>query len=336
MLPTLFKRFLYRFLSISLFLSFLFPNILFATEKPIRVGVLQFGTVSWEMDVLKTHQLDKQAGIQVELVPLAANNALSVALQGQSVDVIVGDWLWVSRQRAEKRLYTAVPYSLTVGQLLVRPDANVKTLADLKGKKIGVAGGATDKSWLFLRAYSHKTLGTDLNSWVEPVFGAPPLLNQLMLRNELPATLNFWHFAARLEVAGMQPLLNVADMLPALGIEKPIPLLVWIFDEQWANQQPETVKAFLKAAYQAKQRLATDDAEWERIRSLTQAEDDATFQALKRGYRAGIPQQFGQAEQAAVAQAFAVLAQEGGAEVVGSANTLSAGTFWQGFSLPIE
>ncbi|ALG69321.2 ABC transporter substrate-binding protein [Beggiatoa leptomitoformis] len=328
------KRFLYRFLAVLLPMLFISPYASFAAESHIRVGVLQFGTVNWEMDVLQTHQLTQQAGVTVEVVPFAANNALMVALQGHAVDVVVGDWLWVSRQRAEQRLYTAVPYSLAIGHLLTRPDANIKTLADLRGKKLGIAGGAVDKNWLLMRAYSRKNLGEDLNTVVEPVFGAPPLLNQLMLRGELPAVINFWNFATRLEVAGMQPLLNVADVLPALGIEKPIPLLVWIFDEQWANQQPETIKAFLSATYQVKTQLATDDKEWERIRPLMQAEDDATFQALKQGYRAGIPRHFGTEEQAAVTRAFAVLAEEGGEEVVGKTHELSAGTFWQGFTLP--
>ena len=53
-------------------------------EEPLslRVGVLNFGTVSWEMHIIGAHQLDKKRGLDLEIVPLASENALAVALQG--------------------------------------------------------------------------------------------------------------------------------------------------------------------------------------------------------------------------------------------------------------
>ena len=109
----------------------------------------------------------------------------------------------MSRQRAEGRPYTFVPYSLTVGGLIVRPDSGIRELADLRGKRLGVAGGPVDKSWLFFRAYGRRVLGEDLGKLVEPSFGGPPLLNELVLRGELPAVLNYWQYGARLKAAGM-------------------------------------------------------------------------------------------------------------------------------------
>ncbi len=300
---------------------------------PIRVGVLQFGTVNWELDVLQQHEFDKQTGVEVTVVPLASKNAVNVALQGDAVDVVVNDWIWVSRQRASQRLYTAVPYSLTVGALMVRPDANIQQLADLAGQKLGIAGGAVDKSWLLFRAFAKQKLNQDLATMVEPVFGAPPLLNQLMLRQELPAVINFWHYNAQLQAAGMQPLMQVADILPALGIDTAVPLLAWVFNEQWANEHKTEMLNFVKASYQAKHLLQSSDEEWTRLRPLTKAKDDETLIALRDAYRAGIPQQFGVSERTAAAQLFHVLAQEGGSELVGDSTELSAGTFWEAFEL---
>ncbi|MEZ5453671.1 MAG: ABC transporter substrate-binding protein [Thiothrix sp.] len=56
---------------------------------------------------------------------------------------------------------------------MVKPDSGIKTLADLKGKKLGVAGGPSDKSWLLLRAYAKQTAGLDLQAEAEPQFAAP-------------------------------------------------------------------------------------------------------------------------------------------------------------------
>ena len=84
---------------------------------------------------------------------------------------------------------------------MVRPDAGIESLDDLRGRKIGIAGGPVDKSWLMLRAFAKKKIGVDLKEVVEPIYAAPPLLNKVMLKGEIPAALNFWHYTARLKAA---------------------------------------------------------------------------------------------------------------------------------------
>jgi NitT/TauT family transport system substrate-binding protein len=294
----------------------------------IRVGVLKFGTVNWELDVLEHHGLGEKYGVNVKVIPLASKNATSVALQGDAVDVIVTDWIWVSRMRADGRTYTFFPYSMTVGSLYVRPDAGIDSLAKLQGKKLGIAGGPVDKSWLLLRAYAQAKLGLRLAETVEPTFAAPPLLNQLMLRGDIEAGLNFWHYGARLEAAGMRPLIKVTDLIRGLGIEAQVPLLGWVFDEKWAQGHRAAVVNFLRASYAAKRLLAESDSEWERLRPLTKAEDDITLYALRDAYRAGIPQRFSDEEIKAADAVFAILAREGGEKLVGKSDALSKGTFW--------
>src|SRR5262245_46912318 len=93
-----------------------------AQAGTVKIGVLKFGTVSWELDVIKQHGLDKAAGIDLSIVELANNQATVVALQAGEVDMIVTDWLWVTRQRAEGTRFTFVPYSTSVGSLVVPGD----------------------------------------------------------------------------------------------------------------------------------------------------------------------------------------------------------------------
>src|SRR5262245_41747785 len=327
------RRFLLQGGLAGLLLIMLAATGVTAAPARIRVGVLKFGTVSWELDVMQTHGLAAREGVDLQIVTLASTNATTVALQGGAVDMIVTDWTWVSRQRAEGRPYTFAPYSLTVGGLIVRPDSGIRELADLRGKRLGVAGGPVDKSWLFFRAYGRRVLGEDLGKVVEPSFGGPPLLNELVLRGELPAVLNYWQYGARLKAAGMREIVSVAEVLRALGVPGPVPLLGWAFDERWANANRATVSAFLRAAYAAKQILTTSDVEWERIQPLTGATEPAVLRALRDAFREGTPRRFGQAEIDSATAAFAVLAREGGEELVGSSRQLSPGTFWDGFRL---
>lgn len=299
----------------------------------LRIGALQFGTVNWELDVIQHHGLAAREGIDLRLVPLGSKSATNVAVQGGAVDIIVSDWIWVSRQRAEGRRYAFVPYSLAVGALMVRPDAGVRELRDLRGKRLGIAGGPVDKSWLLLRAYAQKTLGEDLADMVEPNFVAPPLLNQLMLRGELPAGLNFWHYGARLKAAGMRELVQVTDALKSLGVEQPVPLLGWVFEEEWAASHGELLSGFLRASYAAKRILLESDAEWLRLKPKMKVADEATLRALRDAYRAGVPRSFGAAEIEAARRVYEILAEIGGDELVGSSRNLSEGTFWGGFEM---
>ncbi len=301
-----------------------------AEPVEVRVGVLKYGTVNWELDVMQQHHLDEANGVRLKVVPLALKDAAAVAVQGGAVDIIVTDWLWVARQRADGRAFSFWPYSRAEGSLMVRPDAGIRGIADLDGKRLGVAGGALDKSWLLLRAYARQQTGRDAQQLVEPNFAAPPLLNQLMLKGDLPAVLNFWHFAARLDAAGMTRLLSIDEVLGGLGIDRELPLVGWVFKEDWARSNGAALEGFLKASSEAKRIMAESDAEWQRLRPLMRAEDEATFVALRDGFRAGIPTgSVAQAEKAA-RQAFAVLAREGGEPLVGSATELAPGVFWQG------
>src|SRR3546814_5608098 len=105
--------------------------------------------------------MDVQHGFHLEVLELASDQATAVALQAGEVDIIVSDWLWVSRQRAEGKRYTFVPFSSSVGSLMVPPDSPIRDLADIKGKKIGVVGGPLDKSWLLLRGLTQRRHGFD-------------------------------------------------------------------------------------------------------------------------------------------------------------------------------
>src|SRR5690606_37827918 len=108
-----------------------------ADEPAVRVAALKFGTASWELDTLRHHGLDREHGIRVEVTELASPQAGQVALQAGAVDVIVTDWLWVARQRAEGVALAAAPYSTAVGGLMVPAGSPIRGLEDLEGRKVG-------------------------------------------------------------------------------------------------------------------------------------------------------------------------------------------------------
>ena len=309
---------------VTLFL--LFASSPGQAETVVRIASLQFGTVNWLLDVIKHHQLDKKYGINVTIVPVASKNAAAVALQGNAADIIVGDWFWVSRQRANGRLFQFAPYSTASGGLIVSPKHNIQSLKDLKGKKIGIAGGKIDKSWLLMQAYSLKTIGEDLNDYVQTIYGAPPLLNALLEQNKIDGVLTFWHYQARLRAQDYHTVIDIKNVLAALDITSNVPINGWIFAQNWGDNNPKARNGFLNAANEATQIMKNSEQEWQRLKTLIN-EDDKTLAQLKNGYRSGIPHQFTEKEKLDAQKLFQSVAEIGGSELVGKSTTISPGTF---------
>jgi NitT/TauT family transport system substrate-binding protein len=297
-------------------------------QDTIRIGVLEFGTVNWEVDTIKHNKLDEANGFKLEPVVLASNDATRIAINAGEVDVIVSDWLFVSRQRAEGLPLTMVPFSTSVGAIMVPSDSTAKTLADLKGARIGVAGGPLDKTWLMYQGLAKDKYNFDLAGETEPAFGAPPLLMEKMMQGELGATSNFWNFNARLEVQGYRELVSGAEAAEALGATGTISAIGYVFNEEWANEHKDAMLGFVKASKQAKELLAKSDAEWDRLRPLMRIDDDAVFKNTVKRFREGIPNRPIAEEEADTAKVYDALAKIGGEELVGKATTMSPGTFW--------
>ena len=306
----------------------LVPPARAAVQPTVRVGTLRFGSVAWELDVVRAHGFDAAAGIAIEAIDFAAAQATQVALQAGRVDLIVLDWLWVARQRASGADWTCSPTSAAVGAIVAPESSPVRELGDLPGKRLGIAGSSLDKSWLILRAYARQRLGFDLDDRVDKSFGPPPLLAQQLAAGRLDAALTYWPYVAKAEAAGMRRVLGIEDAVESLGITPGVPFVGAVFSEGWAGRNRVGLDGFLSATRLARDVLAVSDDEWRRIAPLTAAADGAELDRLKVWYRRGLVPRWGETERRGAARLFEVLAGIGGEALVGPAITLPPGTFW--------
>lgn len=302
--------------------------------KLIQLGLQTTGTAAWEIAAMQAAAVDAENGIKIEIRDVANSGAGQVALQAREVDVILSDFVWTSIQRHAGADFTFVPHSLAVGALMVMPGGPVHSIEDLSGASIGIAGGPVDKSYVALQAYYSAKTGGTLADLIDAKFGAPPLVNELLLSGEVDAALNFWHFNARATVGGAVELISVADMLKELGVERTPPLLGWVFSERWARSHKDEINRFLTASFETKKLLLEDDALWDTIRpSMGDNLSDEVFIALRDNYRRGIVNSYGGADIDAAAQSFALMAQYGGVELVGDSTEIADGTFWGDFRI---
>ncbi|MDD5035158.1 MAG: ABC transporter substrate-binding protein [Methylococcaceae bacterium] len=314
----------------KLILSSLLMFPLLASSEPsagkLKIGVLAFGTVNWELVAIRNEKLDKNLDLEVQT--LASPDAGKIGLQGNGLDLIATDWIWVAQQNQNGADYRFIPYSTQAGALMAPATSKIRTVADLIGKKIGVVGGALDKNWILLKAYARREAKLDLEKDAEIVFGAPPLLNQQLLDGKLDALLNFWHYAARLEALGYRRVLDGREVLKGLGVEEPLPNLGFVFKRSWADTHGPALEAFLKASAKAHELLCSDDSVWQRIAPLTQEKDEKMQAALRRDYCNGLVRRWGDEEIQAASKIYGLLRQTGGEALTGKAEKLPETIFW--------
>lgn len=312
------------FIGLCLFVS---CNSFAAERTTIRIGVQASGTLEWELSALQDDPQAKSADFQVEIQHVANAEAGKIALQSGAVDMIVSDWIWVSSLRSTGADFTFYPYSNTSGALVVPEKSPIHSIKDLKDKRLGIAGGELDKNWLLLQALAQKEQ-LDLNATVEKIFGAPPLINEQIKQNRVDAVLNYWHFAARLEAQGYRQIIDGKGILKGLGIAENVPNIGYVFKQSWAESHKQAINSFFKASKQAKNRLCTSDAAWQKVIPLTQT-DDASIQAkLRQGYCEGGIEQWGEKEQQAAARIYTMLRTLSNNQLTGKSAYLQPGTFW--------
>ena len=300
----------------------------YANSNDIKLAVLKYGTVNWELNVIKHHNLDEKYGINIDITYLTNKNASAIALMSDAVDMIVTDWIWVSRQRDKGENFSLIPYSTAAGAIMVPEDSSIDSINDIQNVQIGIAGGSIDKSWILIRAYTIKKLGYDIAKNIEPAYAAPPLINGMITRGELDGALNYWNYTARLKALNFKNIISVTDVLPYLGIGETLPLIGYVFREEWAKNNPESIKSFMSASNEARKILDSSEKEWNRIQKITGAKNLETLNALKEGFRKGIPSEDTNEYIKPIKNAFKILANLGGKDLVGDSKELANGVIW--------
>jgi NitT/TauT family transport system substrate-binding protein len=277
---------------------------------------------------VKAFGLDKEAGLELEVAELASPEAGKIAIQGGSADIIVSDWLWVARARSEGARLTLYPYSAGGGAVMTR-DAAIKRVEDLVGKKLGVAGGPLDKSWLLLKAFALKQ-GVDLEKGATVLYGAPPLIAEKALQGEIDAALEFWNFAADLEGKGFLRAIEISDVEKALGAKGDVVVTGYVFDDRFAATNEDALERFFAMTAKAKALIASDDKAWAAAAQRIGPKDAETLAIYRKRYVAGVPKRALSQEEADAAALYRVLAEIGGEKLVGPGKTLDPGTFYKG------
>jgi NitT/TauT family transport system substrate-binding protein len=161
-----------------------------ADARKIKLGILQTGSQDFVHAVMEQQKLLQKYNIPYERIPILSPPALHLMIAEKTVDIGYGGLTAMARARAEGR-GTLVIFGIfsPVNALLVPKDSPVKTLADLRGKRVGNFGGAGSATTSIFMAIAKKWHGLDLQRDLELITAPGPALIGLLDRGDLAAAL---------------------------------------------------------------------------------------------------------------------------------------------------
>ncbi len=229
----------------------------------IRMMLNPAGTMSFPPFVIKKFKLDEKYGFKFETVPYTNANTATAAMQSKSAEMIVYEWLATARIiDGGIDVVGVAPFMTYVNTVLVPTDSPIKTLADLKGKKLGVHS-KTSFDWMIMQAAAKQLYNMDLAKEVNIQEAAAPLLRGSIEQGQLDATQMWNSLAADMIASGKyKDLLTIRGVTENMGIPT-VPYLFFGMRADYVKEHPENVRAFVAAYQEVYEILKTNDEVWE-------------------------------------------------------------------------
>lgn len=158
----------------------------YAADDVIRLGNLKlahFGAVSYIKEIAP------KCGIKVEESTFAKGLDVMQAMIAGELDVgATASEAAISGRAKGVPIYIVAGFATGGARLLARPDAGIKTVKDLKGKKVGVTRGSIQELLLAAELGQHGLTSSDVpGKDVQLIYLGYPDLNQALLGKNLDA-----------------------------------------------------------------------------------------------------------------------------------------------------
>ncbi|HWH97567.1 MAG TPA: ABC transporter substrate-binding protein [Pseudolysinimonas sp.] len=257
----------------------------------IRLLVNPSGTQSFPPFVMDTMDLDEKYGFNLEIVN--STDAATVFRAGDA-DAMVTSWNVVGNlNNAGVGIIGVAPFTSWVNTVVVPEDGDVETVGDLEGKRVGIFG-RTSADWFILDAYAQQEYGVDLEVDATLTEGqSPALLRGLIEQGQLDATQMYNDLTPAMTGSGdFRVLETVGDMADAIGLPEEVPVLLYGFSIEFTEENPDNVRAFVKAYQEAIAILMEDDEVWAAQAANLEITDEGVIAELREMSRSALRSSF--------------------------------------------
>jgi ABC-type nitrate/sulfonate/bicarbonate transport system substrate-binding protein len=211
-----------------------------SAQETLRVGKAVAESIAFiPLDVGLQHGLFKKHGIDIEITSFGGGARLQQAMAADSIDIGVSagpELALVDKGAPVKGV--AMPFGPPVYLvLLVRPDDDIKTVSDLKGRKLGVSSARSLTGWLAVELARQQGWGP---KGIELV-GSPPRASLAAIKTkQVDGMVTDITFALRaVEAREAKILLSFGDIVKDFHTH-----IIYATDKMIARR-PDTIRKFL-------------------------------------------------------------------------------------------
>ncbi len=220
-----------------------------AQPAPLRIGFQTGDINTLLMYATQSGQFAKDK-VDVKLTPFPAGPAMLPALAAGEIDLA-----WMGEFPAVTGFSNGMPIEIlmmerldfTNVRLVANPAAGIKSVSDLKGKKVAVSVGSTSHNHL-LRALSQAGLKQED---VTIVNLSPANMPPAYVAGQVDAALTWEPNVGLMEKAGAQPIATTRSLGMITGG-------IWVARQAFTRDNPDTVQAFLKTWRDAQKAYAAN------------------------------------------------------------------------------
>lgn len=215
-------------------------------------------------------------GIDVELIQLADFQAVYTAMRTSAADMGSGGLASVINLRGNGVPVNVIwGTSLMLNDILVKPGSDIKDPSDLRGKDIGVFGGASGTTANMFIALMADQYGFDPRKDARLRYGAPTLLANMLTKGDIAAFVsNDPMTSIELAVARAAPIGELGQLYARkFNGYHPYAGALTVSD-QFGRENPEAVNAFLGGWSEAVRVLQASPALWRPLLNKQMKIDD--------------------------------------------------------------
>jgi NitT/TauT family transport system substrate-binding protein len=233
--------------------------------------------------VMEKHGILEQFGLKAVKVKSLSPANLHLMLAERQVDIGFGGFTTMATARNEgKDIIVINGVFSPVNMVFVPKDSPIRSLPELKGKKLGVFGGPGSTTFVFLAVIARNWHGIDLFKEVELVTAPGPALVELLGRGDLDAAL--LGTTESIQVYAQDRYRSLVDLSAEYkarqGGRAPAHVTV-ATNEQFAKAHPDVVRDYLKAYKTTLEYIRSHPEVWDEYAASIKMDNPAERLLLK-------------------------------------------------------
>lgn len=247
----------------------------------ISIGVLP-GVQLFPFMVMEKFGLLRKYGVDVERKDFQNPQAVSVQLSQKSIDLGFVGWTFaIVLQSKGYDVINIYSFALNNNVVIVKKDSPIKTLSDLRGKRVGIYGGPAGLSTVDLEIICKKYYNLDLEQDAKVYYGSPIVQAGLFEKGDLDAILSLDPVATLTVSKGNCRIIAQIDKEWQRYRKYPPLLVCMVSTRDFVNANTKPIENFIRAFRESITILNQNDAIWTELAATIGIKDSKTVNILR-------------------------------------------------------